>query len=106
MLPHMQECGMALCLASDVDKLLVVFDSNQLVLFDMLNQKLHDWSKETKLPSNFLNRYNRIIGAEILTDSKFLLYSNYTYCVLDVNQTMPDLVEIVQNHPGKSIEGK
>lgn len=35
-----------------------------------------------------------------------MLYSNYTYSVLDLNADVPDVVEIVQNHPGKSIEGK
>jgi hypothetical protein len=36
-LPAMQECGLPLCMASDIDKLLVVYDSNKLVLFDLLN---------------------------------------------------------------------
>jgi hypothetical protein len=35
-----------------------------------------------------------------------VLYTNYTYCVLDLNAAVPTEVEIVQNHPGKSIEGK
>lgn len=47
-----------------------------------------------------------MVGALCLNESKFLLYTNYTYCVLDINQPMPDSVDIVQNHPGKSIEGK
>ena len=92
-------------MASDIDKLLVVYDSNKLVLFDLLNQSLHEWTRQnlSKLPTNFLTRYNRMIGAQCLSDSKFLLYSNYTYCVLDLNQSLPQEVSIVQNHPSKSI---
>lgn len=58
------------------------------------------------MPANFLNRYNRMVGCVSVSDSKFVLYTNYTYCVLDLNLPVPTEVEIVQNHPGKCIEGK
>ncbi|MFO0117555.1 MAG: hypothetical protein ACK521_08045 [bacterium] len=107
-LPHMQDCGTPLCATSDLDKLLVAYDSNKIVVFDLLNLRLHEWTKlhVDRLPSNFLNRYNRIIGCVGVSESKFVLYTNYTYCVLDLNLPVPAEVEIVQNHPGKCIEGK
>lgn len=107
-LPAMQDCGVPLCITSDAEKAVVVYDSNKIVIFDTLNTKLHDWSKQNldRLPKNYLDRYNRLIGIVALSDSKFLLYSNYTYSVLDMNAEVPEMVEIVQNHPGKSIEGK
>lgn len=107
-LPHMQGCGTPLAVASDADKVVIAYDTNKIVLFDSINLRLHDWTKRylDRLPDNFLDRYNRMIGAICLSDSKILLYTNYTYCVLDLNLPMPAEVEIVQNHPGKSIEGK
>lgn len=36
-LPHMKDCGTPLCMSSDIDKLLIAYDSNKLVLFDMCN---------------------------------------------------------------------
>jgi hypothetical protein len=67
-LPEMK-VGMPLCMTSDMDKLFVTFDSNKIVIFDLINRKLHDWSKEnlTKLPGNFLTRYNRMLGVSQLT---------------------------------------
>lgn len=107
-LPYMQDCGTPLCVTSDLDKLLVVYDSNKITVFNLLNQRLHEWTKQhiDRMPANFLNRYNRMVGCVSVSDSKFVLYTNYTYCVLDLNAPVPIEVEIVQNHPGKCIEGK
>lgn len=58
------ENSLALCCLSDQDKLVVAYDNNQVVVYDLLNKKLHEWSKThmDKLPKNFLNRYNRMVG--------------------------------------------
>jgi hypothetical protein len=107
-LPSMQGCGIPLAITSDADKAIVAYDSNKLVIFDTINMKLHDWTKSNldKMPQNFLNRYNRIIGLTMLTDSKVIAFSNYTYAILDLDAPVPREVEIVQNHPGKTIEGR
>lgn len=107
-LPFMQECGIPLSVTSDFDKVVVAYDSNKIAVFDSLNLKLHAWTKENlnKMPKNFLDRYNRIVGLVPVSDSKFVIWTNYTYCLLDLNASVPSEVEIVQNHPGKSIEGK
>ena len=91
-----------------MDKLVVAYDSNKIAVFDLLNKQLHPWTVKNikKFPRNFLNRYNRFVGAIPINESKFLLYTNYTYCVLDLDAEMPDQIDMVQNHPTKSVEGK
>lgn len=52
---------------------------------------MHDWSRKnmSAFPQNFLNRYNRIVGITALSQQKFILYTNYTYIVLDLQQDVP-----------------
>ena len=60
-----------------------------------------------KFPANFLNRFNRLVGIVQVNPSKYILYTNYTYIVLYLDQDVPATeVAIVQNHPGKSVEEK
>lgn len=47
-----------------------------------------------------------MIGIVQISSSKYILYTNYTYCILDLNEGLPDEVEIIQNHPGKSASEK
>jgi len=58
-----------LCAYSDQDKLIVCYDSNKVVVFDLLNRRLHDWSKRNndKFPKNYLSRFNRIVGITALS---------------------------------------
>ena len=95
-----------LSLHADQDKLLVCYDSNRLALFDLLNHRLHDWSKKNaELPPNFLNRFNRIVGITQLTPKKYLLWTHYTYITLNLALEVPSKeATIIQNHPGKSLE--
>lgn len=90
-LPNLQNCGTPLSMTSDLEKLLVAYDSNKMILFDLLNKRLHDWTRESleKLPQNFLQRYNRLIGVTQFSDTKYILYSNYTYQVLDISRPLP-----------------
>jgi len=96
-LPSLTKLGMPLVFASDMDKLLVGYDSNHIALFDLLNRQVHPWTTENtnSLPRNFLNRYNKFAGALQITDSKYLLYTSYTFCVLDLNSQVPNSVESV-----------
>jgi hypothetical protein len=48
-----------------------------------------------KLPKNFLTRYNRLIGVKHLNDNKLIMWSNYTYAVLDLTIDLPAEVQIV-----------
>lgn len=86
--------------------MVVAYDSNYIRVFDLLNKCLHPWSRTngTRFPSNFLSRYNRLLGATSLSESKFLMYSNYTYTILDINQGLPSEALIIQDHPGKQLD--
>ena len=46
------------------------------------------------------------MGALQLTESKYLLYTSYTFCTLDLNQQVGPEVDVLQNHPTRAIEGK
>jgi hypothetical protein len=80
------EMGRPLAVTSDMDKLVIAYDSNKILVLDTINRKLHQWSLDNinKLPENYLRRYNRILGIVQLTTHKYILWSNYTYCVLDL----------------------
>jgi hypothetical protein len=91
-----------------MDKLLVVYDTNQIVVFDTINRKLHEWSIENmnKLPANYLRRYNRVIGVVQLSSTKFILWTNYTYAVLDLKLELPAESQILDDHPNNSLQAK
>lgn len=100
-----------LCATSspDGEKLLIAYSSNKIRIFDIMNKCLHPWSRKNDelFPHNFLIRYNRLIGATSLSNTKFLFYSNYTYSILDLTKDLPvnpPEVKIIQDHPGKQID--
>ena len=103
---------LALCMSfcPENEKAVVAYDTNKIVVFDINNKCLHHWSRisDQNFPSNFLNRYNRLIGCCSLSSQNFILYSNYTYTILDTSKTLlynPDSqVKIIQDHPGKTLD--
>ncbi|CDW74499.1 u3 small nucleolar rnaassociated protein [Stylonychia lemnae] len=104
----MIENSLSLCAHSDQDKLIVAYDSNKVTVFDLNNKKIHSWSaaNQDKFPQNYLTRFNRTVGIAQVSSSQYIIYTNYTYSVLDINKGLPEEVEIIQNHPGKSVEEK
>jgi transketolase len=58
------EFGLPLAIHSDMDKLIMAYDSNKIAVFDTINKRLHPWTLQNmdKMPENFLRRYNRIVG--------------------------------------------
>lgn len=109
-LPNMSKSmGIPLCVTSDMDKIVFVHDSNKISILDVVNRRLHPWMKQqaNRFPANWLNRYNRLVGINQLTQNKFLVWSHYTYAVLDMNLPLPENeVMIIQDHPRKTFEGK
>ena len=99
-LPQMQECGRPLAISADEEKIVVAYDDNRIAAFDLLNKCLHPWTTKnlSKLPQNFLNRYNRIVGITKL-NKRWLFHTHYTYFILDLDQAIPSASQIVQNHP-------
>ena len=47
------------------------------------------------MPKNFLSRYNKFAGVIQLNDDKYILYTSYTFCVLELSAMMPEAVEMV-----------
>ena len=74
-----------------MDKIVAAYDTNKVVVFDTINRRMHQWTVDNlnKLPKNFLSRYNRIIGVVQLSTSKYILWTNYTYAVLDLQLELP-----------------
>ena len=104
-----KDLGKPLALKADMDKLVIAFDSNKIVVYDTINRKIHPWSLENlnRIPANFLSRYNRILGVTPLSADKFVLWTNYTFAVLDLQLDVPsgDLT-ILQDHPNTSSQMK
>ena len=63
-LPALANLGSPLVFSSDMDKLLIGYDSNHIAIFDLLNRQIHPWTTQNlaRMPSNFLNRYNKFAG--------------------------------------------
>mmetsp|Transcript_4020 Transcript_4020/g.6030 ORF Transcript_4020/g.6030 Transcript_4020/m.6030 type:complete len:273 (-) Transcript_4020:224-1042(-) len=80
----------AICPESE--RLVVGYDDNRLVVLNLLDFGLHEWSKvnHDRIPKNFLRRYNRFTGALSLSKDKFLIYTNYTYFILDTGSDLPE----------------
>lgn len=107
-LPALLSQGTPLVFASDMDKLLIGYDSNHVAVFDLLNRQIHEWTSSNlmRLPKNFLSRYNKFAGALQLSDTKYMLYTSYTYCTIDLREPVPETAEMIQNHPSRTAEGK
>ena len=90
-LPKIQGFALTLTICPDQEKMVVAYDTNRIMVFDINNRCLHSWSRRNDelFPKNFLKRYNRMIGSTALSSSKFLFYTNYTYCILDLNLPLP-----------------
>ena len=90
------DLGHPLAVLSDMDKFLLTYDSNKITVLDTINRRLHPWSLKNmqKMPVNFLRRYNRLVGITQLSLNKFILWTNYTYSVLDLEVELPEEVKI------------
>lgn len=83
--------SVALCAVSDSDKVVVCFDrENRVTVYDTVNKRVHEWSRRNQvMPENYSNRFNRISGIVKINEAKYILYTNYTYIVLDLAQDLP-----------------
>ncbi len=90
------DLGHPLAVLSDMDKLVLTYDSNKVTVLDTINRRFHPWSLKNmqKMPVNFLRRYNRLVGITQLSLNKFILWTNYTYSVLDLEVELPEEVKI------------
>ena len=106
-LPFVESAGTPLAITSDFDKIVVAYETNHILVFDLVNKQLHPWSVNNfdNLPKNWLSRYNRITGLKNLSDTKFLLFTNYSFSILDLDQPIPQESLILSNHPTKTAQG-
>ena len=87
------EIALCMTVCPENDKMVIGYDSNKIKVFDIYNKCFHSWTKQNDnlFPENFLSRYNRLIGVTALSATKFLFYSNYTYTILDLTQSLASL---------------
>jgi hypothetical protein len=106
-LPKIKGIPLTLTVCPDQEKMVAAYDTNRIMVFDINNRCLHQWSRmnDDLFPLNFLKRYNRMIGSTALSSSKFLFYTIYTYCILVLTKGLPsEEVKIIQDHPGKPLD--
>jgi len=99
---------LAITVCPDSEKMVVGYDSNKIMVFDIHNKCLHPWTRanDSHFPQNFLKRFNKFVGATALSSEKFLFYTNYTYTILDITKPLDQMseVKIIQDHPGKTLD--
>ena len=87
-----QDVAINCIISSNKQTLVVQYERNHFEIFELMNDnqvRLHDWSKSNELPAHFLKQYNQMCRIqEIETSSKFLLSSNYTWSVLDIEKPL------------------
>lgn len=86
------------------NRLLVCYDSNKFLIHDMDSKTLSKYSKQNlkSFPVNFLNNYNRIYGVVELSDTKLLLYTHFSYILVDLEAKIPEYSKLIKNHPSKT----
>lgn len=97
-----QQANIPLCsrFSSSGDTFIVAYSHDNLVVaYDLNNKCLHPWSQRhssEQFGKEFRTRYNRIVGIVELTGTasesgtKFLLYTHYTWFLLDISADLPD----------------
>ena len=87
---------LAITTCPDSEKMVVGYDSNKIMVLDIHNKCLHPWSRNNdhRFPQNFLNRFNKFIGATALSADKFLFFTNYTYTILDISKNLDQMSEV------------
>ena len=87
---------LAITVCPDSEKMVVGYDSNKIMVFDIHNKCLHPWTRanDSYFPQNFLNRFNKFVGATPLSPEKFLFYTNYTYTILDITKSLNHISEV------------
>lgn len=68
-LPKIKGVPLTLTVCPDQEKMVVAYDTNRIMVFDIHNKCLHPWSRHNDdlFPQNFLKRYNRMIGSTALS---------------------------------------
>lgn len=72
-------------------KAFVVGDDNKVFIYDLAHKVLDTWTRNQgrNLPINYLDRFNRVYDMVQINPHKYILYTHYTFIVLDTDQPMP-----------------
>jgi hypothetical protein len=78
---------------------LICYDSNKFLIHDVEKKSLTKFSKDNlkSFPVNYLNQYNRIYGCFELTPTKIVLYTHFTYIVVDLTMKFEEFCQIVKD---------
>eukprot|EP01022_Parablepharisma_sp_SALTPOND_P024943 TRINITY_DN562_c0_g1_i6.p1 TRINITY_DN562_c0_g1~~TRINITY_DN562_c0_g1_i6.p1 ORF type:complete len:538 (-),score=34.43 TRINITY_DN562_c0_g1_i6:5528-7141(-) len=92
--------GIPTCLKCfDDSRAIVVGDKNEVLIYDLAHKALDPWTRHQgkNLPANYLDRFNRIYDIVQINSHKFILYTHYTFIVLDTEAPVPKYSRCVTN---------
>eukprot|EP00826_Nyctotherus_ovalis_P059134 TRINITY_DN8199_c0_g1_i20.p1 TRINITY_DN8199_c0_g1~~TRINITY_DN8199_c0_g1_i20.p1 ORF type:complete len:650 (-),score=99.46 TRINITY_DN8199_c0_g1_i20:24-1973(-) len=84
--------GVPTCLKCFEDsKAFIVSDNNEILIYDLAHKVLDAWTKNKgrNLPINYLDRFNRVYDIVQINPHKYILYTHYTFIVLDTELPTP-----------------
>lgn len=81
----------------DLDRLYLANENNQILGFSLETLELDKYSKKFshKLPANFLNDKDRIIGLQRFNATSIIVNSHYSYSVIDLTVPPPSSCQIL-----------
>ena len=67
---------------------IIINEVNKIFIFDLAHKCIDPWTRHQgrNLPVNYLERFNRIYDIVQLNSHKFVLYTHYTFIVLDTDR--------------------
>jgi len=96
--------------SSSGEELVVAYAFNNMVVcYDVVGRYLHQWSqmnKQDAFPKAFTKRYNRIVGIVEAQEGKFIVYTHYTWFLLDLSINIPDEAIVDSGHAKHSFKKK
>ncbi len=83
----------------DFNRLFIVTDDNRILMYDIAHKAVDGWTRDqgSKLPKNYLDRYNRVYDVLQLSEHTFILYTHYTFMYLDTERPVPKSSHCVTN---------
>ena len=75
--------------------LVVVYENNKIAVFDTKKKCVNAWTIKNfnKFPQNFLNNYNKFIGIVQGSKSKIILYTHFSFSVVDFSVEAPSKIK-------------
>lgn len=76
-------------------ELVVVYENNKIAAFDLKKKCVNSWTMKNfnKFPQNFLNNYNKFMGIVEGSRSKIILYTHFSFSVVDFDVEVPSKIK-------------